>query len=294
MANLCRPNLRVGYLCLTPISRQMHWEQTDSPATLYAGEEEFPMIRTLIVHEVVLIADLLSKTLNDQDDIAVVGSVTSPEGALAYLERKACDVVLVNILLPGQGSLELAKTIARKHEHVKVMVTGLLDSRTAILQCLEVGAAGVVQQDDSVDDLIAKVRHVAKGEALVSPQVAGALIARLAELKRLATELNGYQEISLQDQCTELTAREREILDLLGKGYTNQQIADELIIGVGTVKNHVHNILEKLDVHTRKQAAMIARQLAMGEAMGEGGTQFTWPSALGVNIMTRREAASIL
>lgn len=252
------------------------------------------MIRTLIVHEVVLIADLLSKTLNDQDDIAVVGSVTSPEGALAYLERKACDVVLVNILLPGQGSLELAKTIARKHEHVKVMVTGLLDSRTAILQCLEVGAAGVVQQDDSVDDLIAKVRHVAKGEALVSPQVAGALIARLAELKRLATELNGYQEISLQDQCTELTAREREILDLLGKGYTNQQIADELIIGVGTVKNHVHNILEKLDVHTRKQAAMIARQLAMGEAMGEGGTQFTWPSALGVNIMTRREAASIL
>jgi DNA-binding NarL/FixJ family response regulator len=252
------------------------------------------MIRTLIVHEVCLIADLLSKTLNDQADITVIGSISSPDEAVAYMEKKECDVLLVNILLPDQGALNLTKTVAKRFPNVKTVMTGLLDSKTAILQCLEMGAAGVVQQDDSVDDLITKVRHVAKGEALVSPQVAGVLIARLAELKRLATELNGYQEISLQDQCTELTAREREILELLGKGYTNQQIADELIIGVGTVKNHVHNILEKLDVHTRKQAAMIARQLAMGEGMAKGGTEYTWPSALGVNVTSRREAASIL
>jgi DNA-binding NarL/FixJ family response regulator len=252
------------------------------------------MIRTLIVHEVCLIADLISKALNDQDDITVVGSATSAADAMAYMERNGCDVVLANIMLPDQGAHQLAKAMTKKHADAKMIVTGLLDSRTAILQCLEMGAAGVVQQDDSVEDLITKVRHIAKGEAIVSPQVAGALIARLAELKRLATELNGYQEMSLQDQCTELTAREREILDLLGKGYTNQQIADELIIGVGTVKNHVHNILEKLDVHTRKQAAMIARQLAMGEGMAKGGTEFTWPSALGVNVSTRREAASIL
>ncbi|MCC6169595.1 MAG: response regulator transcription factor [Caldilineaceae bacterium] len=252
------------------------------------------MIRTLIVHEVCLIADLLAQALNGQDDIQVVCSVASPEEALTHMVRHECDVVLANILLPDQGALNLTKLVTKKHPEIKMVVTGLLDSKTAILQCLEMGAAGVVQQDDSVDDLIAKVRHVAKGEAIVSPQVAGALIARLAELKRLATELNGYQEISLQDQCTELTAREREILELLGKGYTNQQIADELIIGVGTVKNHVHNILEKLDVHTRKQAAMIARQLAMGEAMANGGTEYTWPSALGVNVTSRREAASIL
>ncbi len=252
------------------------------------------MIRTLIVHEVCLIADLLAKTLNEQDDIEVVSSVSSAEEAVAYLEHHPCDLMLINILLPDQGALNLVKAAAKKYPNLKIVMTGLLDSKTAILQCLEMGAAGVVQQDDSVDDLITKVRHIAKGEALISPQVAGALIARLAELKRLATELNGYQEISLQDQCTELTAREREILDLLGKGYTNQQIADELIIGVGTVKNHVHNILEKLDVHTRKQAAMIARQLAMGEGMAKGGTEYTWPSALGVNVASRREAASIL
>jgi DNA-binding NarL/FixJ family response regulator len=252
------------------------------------------MIRTLIVHDVCLIRDLLAKALNDQDDIVVVGYANTPEDAMDFLREEECDVVLVNILLPQQGALNLTKAIAKKFNNTRVMVTGLLESRTAILQCLEIGAAGYVQQDDSVEDLITKVRHVARGEALVSPQVAGALIARLADLKRLATELNGYQEISLQDQCTELTAREREILDLIGKGFTNQRIADELIIGVGTVKNHVHNILEKLDVHTRKQAAMIARQLAMGEAMANGGTEYTWPSAMGVSVTSRREAAAMI
>jgi DNA-binding NarL/FixJ family response regulator len=252
------------------------------------------MIRTLIVHDVCLIGDLLAKTLNDQEDIVVVGHVSTPEEALRSLNTGGCDVVLVNILLPEQGALNLTKTVAKKFDHVKLIVTGLLESKTAILQCLEMGAAGYVQQNDAVEDLLTTVRHVARGEALVSPQVAGVVIARLAELKRLATELNGYQEISLQDQCTELTAREREILELVGRGYTNQQIADELIIGVGTVKNHVHNILEKLDVHTRKQAAMIARQLAIGEAMANGGAQYTWPSALGVQVTSRRDAAAML
>jgi len=252
------------------------------------------MIRTLIVHDICLIADLLAKALNDEGDIVVAHQVISPEEALEFLKEEQCDVLLVNILLPEQGALNLTKTVAKKFSDVKIVVTGLLESKTAILQCLEMGAAGYVQQDDSVGDLVKKVRCVARGEALVSPQVAGALIARLAELKRLATELNGYQEISLQDQCTELTAREREILDLIGKGYTNQRIADELIIGVGTVKNHVHNILEKLDVHTRKQAAMIARQLAMGEGMANGGTEYTWPSAMGVNVTSRREAAAMI
>jgi DNA-binding NarL/FixJ family response regulator len=252
------------------------------------------MIRTLIVHDVCLIGDLIAKALHDEVDIRVVGRAATPDEALEFLKQGACDVALINILLPEQGALNLTKVIAKKHQDVKLVVTGLLESKTAILQCLEMGAAGYVQQDDSVHDLITKVRHVARGEALVSPQVAGALIARLAELKRLATELNGYQEISLQDQCTELTAREREILDLIGKGHTNQQIADDLIIGVGTVKNHVHNILEKLDVHTRKQAAMIARQLAMGESMANGGTEYTWPAAMGVNVTSRREAAAML
>jgi DNA-binding NarL/FixJ family response regulator len=251
------------------------------------------MIRTLVVHEVSLIADLMAKALSGEKEIQVVNKVHSADEALAQLATCDCDVVLVNILLPDDGAHQLARTISRDFGEVRVVITGLLDSKTVALQCLEMGAAGYIHQDESVDDLISKVRCAKRGEALLSPQVAGALVARLAELKRLATELNGYCEMNLQDQCATLTAREREILELIGKGYSNQQIADELVIGVGTVKNHVHKVLEKLDVHTRKQAAMIARQMVSGTAPRDGEL-YTWPEDLGVQVNGRREAAALL
>ena len=252
------------------------------------------MIRTLIVHNVCLISDLLSKALNDEQDVQVVGRAATPQEALTSLAHDACDVMLVNFQLPDQGAIELVRMAGKHFGHVRIVVTGLIDSQTAILHCLELGASGYIREDDSVYDLIRAVRHAARGEAMVSPAVAGALISRVAELKRLATEVNGYHDISVQEQATELTEREREILGLLGQGYSNRQIAEELVITVGTVKNHVHNILDKLDVHTRKQAAMVARQLALGEAKADKGARFTWAAAMGVPVTSRREAAAML
>jgi DNA-binding NarL/FixJ family response regulator len=252
------------------------------------------MIRTLIVHDVTLISDLLTKVLEDQGDISVVARATSPSEALEKLGKTPCDVMVVNSLLPDEGALSLTRAVAKQHGNVKVVVTGLVESQTAILHCLEAGAAGYVREADGVQQLMSVVRHAANGEALVSPAVAGALIARVNELKRLATELNGYHETDIEQQATELTEREREILALLGEGYSNREIAEELIITVGTVKNHVHNILDKLDVHTRKQAAMVARQLALGEGKAESGGKFTWPEAMGIKITSRRDAAAML
>ncbi len=252
------------------------------------------MIRTLIVHDVTLISDLLTTVLEDQGDIRIVDRVTTPTAAMEKLSKESCDVVVVNCLLPDEGALSLTRVIAKQCQNVKVVITGLVESQTAILHCLEAGAAGYVREADGVQQLIAVVRHAAQGEALVSPAVAGALIARVNELKRLATELNGYHETDIEQQATELTEREREILELLGEGYSNREIAEALVITVGTVKNHVHNILDKLDVHTRKQAAMVARQLALGENKGESGAKFTWPEAMGIKITSRRDAAAML
>jgi hypothetical protein len=81
---------------------------------------------------------------------------------------------------------------------------------------------------------------------------------------------------------------------LLGRGCSNKQIAEELVITVGTVKNHVHNVLDKLDVHSRKQAAMIARQLATGEPKADKGGRYTWHSHMGIDVKSRREAATML
>jgi len=252
------------------------------------------MIRTLIVHEVALISDLLTTVLEDQGDIRVVDRAVTPAEALEKLNKTPCDVLVVNCLLPDEGALNLTRAIVKQHNNVKVVITGLVESQTAILHCLEAGASGYVREADGVQQLMSVVRHAAQGEALVSPAVAGALIARVNELKRLATELNGYHESDMEQQATELTEREREILALLGEGYSNREIAEELVITVGTVKNHVHNILDKLDVHTRKQAAMVARQLALGEGKAESGAKFTWPEAMGIKITSRRDAAAML
>jgi DNA-binding NarL/FixJ family response regulator len=251
------------------------------------------MIRTVIVHDVCLYNDLLAKALADEKDISVVGQAATAQEALDLLEGRSCDVVLVNLLLQEQGAAHLTKTLLRAGAQTKVVITGLVDSKTAALQCFEMGAACYVHQECSVRDLVEAVRCAARGEAIVSPDVAGMLVARIAELKRLATELNGYQEMDLEDQASELTNREREVLGLIGRGYTNQQIADELVIGVGTVKNHVHNILEKLDVHTRKQAAMIARQFAVSKDNGDDSGMYTWPQEMGIEVRSRREAASV-
>ena len=252
------------------------------------------MIRTLIVHDVTLVSDLLTTVLEGQDDIRVVGSATTPTAALEKLQDTSCDVVVVNCLLPDEGALTLTRAAAKQFPDVHIVITGLVESQTAILHCLEAGATGYVREADGVEQLIAVVRHASQSEALVSPAVAGALIARMTELKRLATELNGYHETDMAQQATELTEREREILGLLGEGYSNRDIAEELVITVGTVKNHVHNILDKLDVHTRKQAAMVARQLALGEGKAESGAKFTWPEAMGVKVTSRRDAAAML
>lgn len=252
------------------------------------------MIRTLIVHDVTLVSDLVANVLNAEADMCVVGRAATPAEALTMLEQHPCDVMVVNCMLPEEGALTLTRAIQKQAAPVKVVVTGVVDSQTAILHCLEAGASGYVREEDGVIQLVAAVRHAYQGEAIVSPAVAGALIARMSELRRLATELNGYHEADLHEQATELTEREREILGLLAEGYTNREIAEELVITVGTVKNHVHNILDKLDVHTRKQAAMVARQLAIGDTKPKRDRVFTWTEAMGVPVRSRRDAAAML
>jgi DNA-binding NarL/FixJ family response regulator len=252
------------------------------------------MIRIMIVHDVCLYNDLLATTLNTAADIQVAAQVAHADEALALLGKHTYDVVLLDQMLPDQGAALVMKWLQKTDASAKIVIAGQVKSKTAAMRCFEMGAYGYVHQECSVADLIAIIRSAAQGQSQLSPELAGMLIGRLAQLKRLATELNGYQEKDLEDQASELTKRECEVLELIGAAYTNQEIADELVIGVGTVKNHVHNILEKLDVHTRKQVAMVARQLAVSRQGTTDEELFSWPEAMGIEIHSRREAAAIV
>lgn len=208
------------------------------------------MVRVLLVNETLLMCNVISAALDDEKDIHVVGSGTSITEALEMLREVEVDVILVSTRLPDQGALTLTQKISENSPDIKVVVLGLTDSKEHVLQYVEAGAIGYVLKDDSVEDLASTIRAANQERALVSPKIAAALMERVSELAQLFAQI----ESSVIDEAN-LTPRELEVLQLIGQGLTNQEIADKLFIEVGTVKNHVHNILEKLDVSSRDDAA---------------------------------------
>lgn len=208
------------------------------------------MIRLMIVHQAHLICSLIASVLSEEPDIYIVGYASTVEDALSMVERSNCNMILVAATLPDNGALELTKAMAERRPPVKVLVIGLPESENVILQYVAAGASGYVLQDVPVDKLLDNVRAVYDDKAIISPSVAAALMSRITELAQVSSQARIEPEA-----IEELTPREREVLDLIGQEATNQQIADQLFIEVGTVKNHVHSILKKLDVSSREEAA---------------------------------------
>ncbi|HLO15383.1 MAG TPA: response regulator transcription factor [Anaerolineales bacterium] len=207
-------------------------------------------INLLLVNESGLIGNVIRAALEDEPDLKVVASVTSAEEALKIVQERTIDVALVSTRLPEQGALKLTSAITKLAPSTKVLALGLTEEKKRVLRYVEAGATGYVLKDDSLEDLIETVRAAQDGKVFVSPQIAAALMERLSNLAQMFSEVENNVT-----NTTNLTARELEVLELMGKGLTNQQIAEKLVVEIGTVKNHVHSILEKLDVRTRDQAA---------------------------------------
>lgn len=220
------------------------------------------MIRLLIVDESHERAAALAKQLSEQTDFDVQGCTPSVTEALARLET--CDVMLVHADLPSEGAYKLTRMANAENTCVMVLVLGLAEVKSSILRFLELGARGYVRRDATGEELAHFIRAVYRGETLLSPEITSALVNRLAEYAAWFEELNP----PLGETRT-LTRREREILRLIGRNFTNQDIANQLIIEVGTVKNHVHNILAKLKVGSRSEAAtylFLAKNQPRGKA----------------------------
>jgi len=219
------------------------------------------VIRILVAHEHRLIGDIITAALQAEADFQIVGHAATPEAVLNYLQATSCDILVLSIELPENVALQLTHQLFEQQYNVKVMITDLIRSNTAVLQCIEAGAAGYVYMDESFGDLIKKLRALYRDEFPLAPGVAAGLMTRLAELKRIAEVEKEGRLPTRTNQCEDLTAREREVLNLMAKGHTNQEIAEALIIEVGTVKNHVHNIFRKLDIQHREHATFFAQQL---------------------------------
>ena len=207
-------------------------------------------INILLVNEFPLIGNVIVAALEDEPEIHVVDSVTTPKEALKVIQENVVDVALVSTRLSDQGALKLTRAIIDVAPETKVLALGLTEDKQRVLRYVEAGVTGYVLKDDSLADLIATVRAAQEGKVFVSPQIAAALVERLSDLAQMFTDV----ENSVTDTAG-LTSREFEVLGLIGKGLTNLEIAEQLVIEVGTVKNHVHSILEKLNVGSRGEAA---------------------------------------
>lgn len=208
------------------------------------------MIRILIVHPTQLIASVLKTVLSEEPDIDVVGQAHTVAEAIQMVQTIHCHIVLAAATLPDNGALQLTQTLTESHPHLKVLIVGVPKTKQIILQYVMAGASGYVLQEVSVDHLFDNIRAAYEDKALISPSIAAAFMSQLAELAHISAH-TAIQPSALHA----LTPREVEVLKLIDTGLTNQAIADQLVIEIGTVKNHVHNILNKLEVNSREEAA---------------------------------------
>ena len=211
------------------------------------------MIRVLIVNETRLMCSVLGAVLREEEDIYVVGYATAVAEAIE--KSKDADVLLVDIGLPDDGAIQITQAIDRRKNGTHVIITGMEKAPEMILTYIEAGASGYVLQEVGLEELLQNVRAVHKEEAVASPEIVAKLIARVSELSEKCLD----KEAVLQ-QLETLTPREQEVLEAISEGLTNKEIGERLTIEPGTVKNHVHNILDKLNVSSRHKAAEIYEQ----------------------------------
>jgi DNA-binding NarL/FixJ family response regulator len=208
-------------------------------------------IKVLLVIEVRLIANLFASVLEDEPGIEVSGFVPTMDAALEFLHSQKVDVALVSAELPNQDALKFTRTTMESSPSTKVVIVGLSEeNQHNTLRYIEAGAAGYILKDSSLKELIEVIRLAQRGEARVSTRMAGAMMERLFRLARVFSAVENKIDADVR-----LTSRELEVLQFISEGLTNQEIAARLVVEVGTVKNHVHRILEKLNVSSRQEAA---------------------------------------
>jgi DNA-binding NarL/FixJ family response regulator len=204
-------------------------------------------IRLLIVDDLQLFRECLASFLVKQEGFDVVGQAADVTETLQLTELLKPDVVLVSSSLGKNDALKLTYEISTGYPHSKLIIIGLLEVEQVIFEFIEAGASGYTLKQSSLNDLVEAIKIGYRGEALCSPRIAYSVFARIAKLS-----LSHSNNSELQSPI--LTEREEEILQLVADGLSNKHIAARLCISISTVKNHVHNILEKLNVRNRAEA----------------------------------------
>jgi two-component system response regulator DevR len=203
-----------------------------------------PAIRVMLCDDHELVRRGLISVLEDAGGIEVVGEAGDADAALKAVESSRPDVVIMDVRLPGRSGIEACREIRSAFPDTKVLMLTAYSDDEALFSSIMAGAAGFVLKQVRGGDLVGAVRQVARGESLLDPTVTARVLARLRG--------EGAQA---NDGTADLTSQERKILDLVAEGMTNRQIAEKVFLAEKTVKNYVSNILLKLGLSRRAEAA---------------------------------------
>jgi two-component system response regulator DevR len=217
------------------------------------------MVRVFLLDDHDIVRRGLTHLFETQDDIEVVGEAGTAEEALSRIPPTRPDVALLDVRLPDSDGVEVCREIRSRHPEIQcLMLTSFADDE-ALFDAIMAGASGFILKQIKSEEIVEAVRFVAKGQSLLDPAVTGRVLERLRR---------GPEEDELLAQ---LSPQERNILNLIADGLTNRQIAEQIHLAEKTVKNYVSNLLSKLGMERRTQAAVYAARLTpqRGEAPAE-------------------------
>jgi len=210
-------------------------------------------IRTMIVDDHALFRRGLEMVLDEEPDIELVGQASDGTEAVEKAAESLPDVVLMDIRMPRSNGIEACRAMKEAAPSAKIVILTISDEEEDLFEAIRAGASGYLLKDIPLDEVADTVRAVHGGQSLINPSMAGKLLTEFATLAKRDDE-----ERAQELPAPRLTEREMQVLKLVARGMNNRDIAKELFISENTVKNHVRNILEKLQIHSRMEAVMVA------------------------------------
>jgi len=215
------------------------------------SEAPTPPIRVLIADDQPLFRRGLWVVLGTDDRIEVVAEAENGEEAIARAVELVPDVILMDVRMPRVNGIEAARVISQQVPTTKIIMLTVSDEEDDLYEAIKAGATGYLLKEISVEQVAEAIRAVVQGHSLITPSMASKL---LTEFQKLSTKNEGAAQVP----SPTLTPRELEVLKQVATGMSNREIGDQLFISENTVKNHIRNILEKLQLHSRMEAVMYA------------------------------------
>lgn len=211
------------------------------------------MINVLIVDDQPLIREGLAALLSLRPEVQIIGTATNGEEAYVFAKQYKPDIILMDIRMPGMNGVEGTKIIKTHLPEIKILMLTTFNDSELIFSALEEGASGYLLKDMSTDTIIQAMMTVQAGGIVLPPESTNLMLKEMKKIK----DISGT-EVKAPAALNELTSREMDVLKYIGYGHSNIEIANKLYITEGTAKNHVSNIINKLELRDRTQVAIFA------------------------------------